>query len=235
MHDPASIDALLPRYLDVWARLGVHAGAAMPQGMALLDAYADMNRHYHSLSHLADVLEKLDWAKEALARSGELPPGDNSRMFDLIELALFYHDAVYDAKARDNEAQSRDLFIADARSFGLPTADIETVARLIDVTADHGRAAALDEKILCDCDLAILGAEPPRFAAYNDAIRAEYRHVPAAEWNVRRAAFLKSVRERPLIYQTEAFQQRYDAAARHNLAALLPQKPKRGILGFLGR
>ena len=225
----SSLDALLPRYLDLWRRLDVHAGAAMPAGLELLERYGELNRAYHNLTHLADVLEKLDWARQNIE-------GLSARDFDRIELALFYHDAIYDAKAHDNEAQSRDLFVADATRFGLPPDDIEAVARLIDLTANHLRATSLDEQVMADCDLSILGAAPDIFAAYNKNIRREYSYIPAAIWDKRRQSFLNTMLEAPRLFKTEAFHDLYDTAARRNLRqAMTATSPVRRLLNIFKR
>jgi predicted metal-dependent HD superfamily phosphohydrolase len=176
-------------------------------------------RHYHTRAHLEDVLAKLDWAKTALTESAELPPGDRTTLFDTIELALWYHDLVYDAKAKDNEAQSRDLFLTHAGYFRLPEPLRDNVARLIDITARHHDAVALDERILADCDLAILGAPPDEFARYDANIRREYAHVPAAAYKIGRRKVLTAFLGQPHIYKTRAFQMAYEAKARANLTA----------------
>ena len=60
----------------------------------LYDLYTDSNRHYHNLVHIFNLLNLLDEYKESI----EQPL--------LFELAVWYHDAIYDAKAKDNELQS---------------------------------------------------------------------------------------------------------------------------------
>ena len=85
-------------------------------------------------------------------------------------------------------------------------------------TAGH-QPAALDEEVLVDADLAILGAEPKDYAAYVQGVRAEYAHVPDDQWRVGRAAVLQQFIETPVLFHTEVLQRERGARARANLAA----------------
>lgn len=211
---PAQHQVLLQRFLAAW-HFFVPADARLtPECLAVLAAYDTPPRAYHTLAHLTDVLDQLDWAKTCIA---DATPDTFAR----IELALFYHDAVYDPRATDNEAQSRNLFMHHAAAFGMHDDDAAAIARLIDITAAHTQASALDERILCDCDLAILGAEQPAFAAYDRNIRREYAHVPAPLYTLRRAAVLHRFLDQPRLFNTAAFHDRYDAQARANLRGAL--------------
>ncbi len=209
------------RFTALWSRLGVSAPGLDDSAAGLLNAYSEPSRHYHSAAHLADVLEKLDWAKTALQESGELgmmTPAEAAKMFDVIELSLWYHDAVYDAKAKDNEAKSRDWFLADAKKFGLGDDVAKDVAALIDLTAHHKEARTLPERIMTDCDLAILGAPPAAFKKYDDDIRKEYAHVPPLVYAPARQKVMAGFLNQPFIFKTEAFRKVYEAPAKRNLA-----------------
>lgn len=220
--------SLHARFAALWQRFGVSHPDVAAAGERLLALYGSPARAYHNLVHLDDVLAKLDWAQSALMQSGEISGLDGAekrRLFDTIELALFYHDAVYDAKAADNEAQSREMMKRDAEDFGLAADITADAARLIDLTAQHGTAARLDEKIMADCDLAILGADETVFKKYDADIRAEYAHVPAPLYAAGRAKVLRRFLDTPQLFKTAAFAAQYDAPARRNLAAALAPKP----------
>src|SRR5690606_41613732 len=104
----------------------------------------------------------------------------------------------------------------------------------IELTRRHGRfgpgdsattAVADDTRHFLDCDMAILGAEPPMFDAYDRAIAAEYRgHVPGWLYRINRRRFLKSLLARPRIYLSEFFHDRFDAQARSNLRRAVTSK-----------
>ena len=69
--------------------------------------------------------------------------------------------------------------------------------------------------------LAILGASVETFAWFEDAIRQEYAWVDAPLYAAGRAAVLRRFAERPFIYGTELFRERYESRARANLAAAI--------------
>lgn len=215
---------LLPRLLDTWAFFTPAHPLLMPECINVIDAYNDPARPYHNQTHLVDVLEKLDWAKTAI-NLDSMDSFGKERMYMRIALALFYHDVIYDATAKDNEAKSRDLFLHHASSFGMHDDDKAAIARLIDITAKHTEANTLDEHILCDCDLAILGADRETFARYDRNIRIEYKHVPEAIWVMRRPGVLKHFLDQPRLYKTDAFHARFDAQARDNLRAAIAPSP----------
>ena len=231
---------LVKRLHDVWSRMTPPKQHLLSDAINVIDNWDGPGRQYHNQTHLADVLAKLDWAREKLFDSAELAylqPADRSRMFDRIELALFYHDVIYNARAKDNEAQSRDLFLVHAEQQQLPQADRDAIARLIDMTANHTTAKEMDECIMADCDLAILGAERKAFEAYDRQIMQEYSHVPAAIARPRRAAVMKKFLDAPRLFKTDLFHQEFDARARANLATITgtqPSSPIRKILHKFG-
>lgn len=215
--------SLLPRWQALWQRFGAEDTGLAAAGWQIIDAYST-GRHYHSQEHLASVLAELDWAKSALDKSGELSnisADARQRLFDTVELALWYHDVVYDAKAKDNEAQSRNLFLSDAKKFGLPAAIRDEVAALIDLTAHHKDAKTLAERLMTDCDLAVLGGSPAAFCKYDTGIRKEYAHVPPAVYKVARRDVLKSFLDQAHIFKTAAFRQKLEKAARKNLSGAI--------------
>lgn len=193
-----------------------HAPLALPEGAlrALAAAYAEPHRAYHNATHIAEVLRWYDWV------TGEAGWRDPIAVY----LAVLFHDAVYDPAAKDNEARSAELARRILPPAGIAPAAIDRCAELILLTARHGALdpAALagdpDAAHFLDCDTAILGAPPDAFDAYDAAIAAEYRHVPAAAFRAGRGAFLAGMLARPRIFLSDLFHARLDAAARENLA-----------------
>lgn len=191
------------RWRETWALLGRPApGDRLPD---LVRRYGEPHRHYHTLEHVLDCLGRSADCRELQARPG------------LVDLALWYHDAVYDPHRRDNEARSAELAAA-ALATELPASDATAVRELI-LDTRHDRApGSADGAVVADLDLAILGATPARFDAYTQAIRREYAFVPSPLYRRRRAKLLRGFLERPWIYATESFRERYEAQARANLA-----------------
>ena len=168
----------------------------------LLDAWGGADRGYHDLTHLAEVLDRLD----------ELGVDDVA-----VRLAAWFHDAVYDG-ARDDEERSADLALD--RLAGRPYA--EDVARLVRLTATHDPAPP-DEAggALCDADLAILAAPPERYAAYVAGVRQEYADLPDDVFAKGRAAVLHDLLSRPHLFSTEHGRTHWEAAARANASTEL--------------
>ena len=170
----------------------------------LASRYGEAHRAYHNATHIAEVLGHFDDVWDAI---GWDQPRD---VYD----AILWHDAIYDPLAKDNEARSADL----AATFGAS----ERTRELILMTARHGVLSPgdvdRDAASFLDCDTAILGAPPDTFDAYDAAVRREYAAVPDDAFRAGRAKFLRSMLERPRIFLGDLFHDRYDAAARANLA-----------------
>ena len=171
----------------------------------LMAAWQEPQRGYHALQHLVECLEWLDLA----AAETEVPNRE------VIELAIWFHDAVYDPQAADNEERSAEMACES-----LNEAIATEVRRLIEVTKTH-RAACDDERWMVDIDLAILGAETGRFDEYERQIRAEYAWVPKAVYREKRAEILRSFLEREKLFQTAFFRERLETRARENLRRLI--------------
>lgn len=189
---------------------------------AIRAAYRTPPREYHNLSHVTEVLRHY---ADVAAGPGWARPVETW-------LAVLYHDAIYEPKRRDNEVRSASL-AAQHIARWLPQAelDVARVSWLIELTARHGQhlpedfgsgADADDVRHFLDCDMAILGADPDVFDAYNLAIVAEYRgSVPGWLFRLNRRRFLKALLGRPRIFLSDLFHQRYDSAARANLRRVL--------------
>ena len=221
---------LLPRWQALWQRFGVENAGLAAAGQEVIKAYKD-GRYYHSQDHLASVLIELDWAKGALEKSGELSGlsiDARQKLFDTVELALWYHDVVYDAQAKhgDNERKSRDLFLSDAEKFGLPAPIRQEIASLIDLTAHHKDAKTLAERLMTDCDLAVLGASPAVFHQYDLDIREEYKHVPLPDYKTARRDVLAGFLKQKPIFKTAAFRKKLEAQAEKNLKGAIGPLPR---------
>ena len=175
---------------------------------ALEAAYAEPHRRYHTRRHIEDCLAKLDaW------------PGLGAAERRLLTWAIWWHDAVYDPRASDNEAQSAELARADLPALGASAAEVEEVARLILLTAGHAVAGGdrLGE-VLVSIDLSILAAAPGDYDAYVRDVRAEYAHVPEDLWRRGRGAVLQRFLDAAVIFPDPAFRAAHETRARDNLA-----------------
>lgn len=189
---------LLQRWTLLSNLTGLHD--AQPLGLDLLARYGQPHRRYHGLAHLAEVLARL-----------EIEAGDPR-----LQLAAWFHDAIYRPLRSDNEARSAALARDELRAHGMAPADAEFVAEAVLATADHLAADARFAPLI-DADLDVLGAPPAEYDRYAAALRAEYRAVPDALFRMGRARFLRRLLDSPSIFQTGAGRQRGETQARLNL------------------
>jgi predicted metal-dependent HD superfamily phosphohydrolase len=175
----------------------------------LIKAYAAPERHYHNVHHIRDCLKLAGVISDHLI--------DRSA----VTAAIFYHDAVYDPTRSDNEERSADLAERHLRAMGQSDTFIVEVRDLIMDTRHQVPPESNDGQYLADIDLAILGAAPKEFDAYERAIRQEYAHVPDAPFRAGRSQILRSFLDRPSIYLTDFFRDLYEQNARANLTRSL--------------
>jgi predicted metal-dependent HD superfamily phosphohydrolase len=195
-----------------WIALWQSAGAPQPDSEwyeRLTDAYAEPQRHYHNQQHIAECLTEFDQVRH-LARQPVA-----------VELALWFHDAVYDPKAADNEERSAALAqrcLAEGRIVGVWA---DTVNKLVMATKNHEVGTDIDAAVMVDVDLSILGGDEKRFFEYEEQIRREYAWVSDPVFGSKRAKILEGFLAREQIFATEWFRNRYEQSARRNLEASL--------------
>ena len=176
--------------------------------------YRAADRHYHGLAHIEAMLASATGYRHLLHDP------------EAVEAAIWFHDAIYDSRAKDNEAKSAALAESKLAGRAQP-ARLARILAMIDATATHqmppfeDKNAADDAALFLDMDLAILGAEPEAFDAYEKAVRREYGWVEEPMWRAGRAAVLKNFLARPHIFGTEPFRERFEAQARKNLSRSL--------------
>lgn len=172
----------------------------------LVAAYSEPHRAYHNAKHIADCLSQFDRVRHMASHPHE------------IETAIWFHDAVYDPKASDNEERSAE-WAAQVLHDAEPSC-IERIESLILATKTH-KSDDQDGTLILDIDLSILGGSPSKFALYDDAIRQEYDWVPFEQYREGRIAVLESFQQRKTIYFTNCFHIKYEQQARENLAGAI--------------
>lgn len=173
-------------------------------------AWTRMGRHYHTLAHLEACLRELDRIRELAVRPAE------------VELALWFHDAIYRSWGKDNEARSARWAARVLRA--APVDTVERIRQAI-LATEHRDEEGLggDIGLVVDIDLCILGQPPDVYAQFERAIRREYWWVPRARYVAGRGKLLASFLGRATIYQHDEFHRRYEAQARTNITAALEQ------------
>ncbi|WP_295984595.1 N-methyl-D-aspartate receptor NMDAR2C subunit [uncultured Variovorax sp.] len=197
-------EALRANWIAAWHALDV----ASPD-IALCDElqrrYAQPQRHYHTMQHLGECLAWFEREKALAERPGE------------VALALWFHDAIYDVHAHDNEARSADWAREAMLEAGADVAAADRVHALVMATRHDAVPEGRDAELLIDIDLSILGAERERFDEYERQVHAEYAFVPDEVRLPRRRAILQRFLDREAIYATPRMHALLEARARANL------------------
>ncbi len=209
------------RWRQLCQTIGINDNDAIRQEFnRIVVAYGEPHRAYHTAQHINECLDLLDWC------IGEISTVSPTHAVSdpALEMALWYHDVVYQPQRSDNEQCSADQ--ATAFLFAHGVASPERIASLIMVTghlasSKSGKLSVPSELTawMVDIDLAILAAPPQRFAQYEAQIRQEYAWVPEAVYRAKRQALLTQFLERPTIYQSVVFQQRFEHQAQKNLSS----------------
>ena len=198
---------MFDRFMKTLYYVGENPDIPMRTAIAthLFSLYEIPYRDYHNINHIEHCLKELDsYSKDFLDF--------------IIELSIFYYDAVYAPKEKDNEKRSCDWAEFDLTMMKIPADDILKLKRLIMATKhDVYPNDREDEKIIVDIDLSILGQDEKIFNKYCIGIREEYSHVEDYGYAKSRKKFLQKLLERPRIYQTNFFHEKYEVIARENI------------------
>jgi len=190
------------------ALVEIGAGPAPTLFEQLEVLYAQPDRHYHNRKHVEECLEALDQHMRLAERPAE------------VELAIWFHDAVYDSRKADNEERSAELAATVLTTLAVAHDSVRRIGSMILATKAH-LASGPDAQLLLDIDLGILGQPPDVFAGYDESIRREYAWVPEDRYRAGRISVLRGFLDRPRIYATEPFRNLYENQARINLEARL--------------
>jgi predicted metal-dependent HD superfamily phosphohydrolase len=179
---------------------------------SVLARYREPGRHYHGVRHVTWVV------RHVLSLTRVTPAAD----LDVVVAAAFFHDAVYDPVAGDDEAASARLAQRALGEIGWGQERLERVAAMVEATVAHDvDGADHDTCLLLAADLAVLASEPARYGDYATAVRREYAHVDDAGWRSGRAAVLRSLLDRPHLFAPDLGLDEWEARARANLTAEL--------------
>jgi len=167
----------------------------------LMNCWSEPHRQYHTVQHLQECLALADAWGAQLSREQKA----------MLDLALWFHDAIYETRSNQNEARSASLAESSLFHSGISREYAKTVARMVLATAHNTPTEPGDylTDILLDIDLAILGAAPARFAEYERQIRSEYSWVDDETFEAGRGKVLTQFRE--MVFSTPQTLYRTDA------------------------
>lgn len=198
----------LGRWTALWSRLGAR-GDGLAIFTRLAAAYAEPARAYHTAEHIQDCLAHLDLSRQTAQRPDE------------AEAAIWFHDAVCLPGHPENEERSADLARTALAHAGVPPNMVKRVGNMILATRHQAVVEEPDAALVCDIDLSVLGRSPNLFDRFEQQIRQEYASLSESAYRNGRSRVLEKFLERPAIYQTAPFRERYEAQARANLARAL--------------
>lgn len=198
----------LIRWQTMWRELGASASddALFTR---LIECYSEPHRKYHTMQHLQECMRHLEHVRSFAERGDE------------VELALWFHDAIYNTRKKDNEERSAEWARDCALAAGLSNDQASRIYQLVMATLHDAVPAGRDATVLVDIDLSILGADATRFDEYEVQVREEYSWVPGPLYRAGRRRILQEFANRESIYSTEYFRVNYEARARSNIARSL--------------
>ena len=206
------------RFTRLWRRclkngLSSDADEVFDQIAAL---YAEPHRRYHTERHIDHCLAQFDLAVQLIEDA------------DAVEMALWFHDAIYQIPSFDNELRSAEMFV-DLTRGRVTESFAENVYEMILITIHQEPAMRPDDKFVVDIDLSSFGSPWEEFKRDSDAVRAEYVHLGDQEFYESHMKFMRSLLARPHFFATEFFRARYEKSARDNLQRLIRELEAAGM------
>jgi len=167
--------------------------------------YSDINRHYHTLLHLENLISQLEEVKNQIVD------------WDIILFAVFYHDIIYKSTKNNNEEKSAELAAKRLHEINFPQNKIPICAALILATKKHLQTRNNDTDLFTDADLSILGQSWDQYDVYCRQIRKEYSIYPDLIYNPGRKKVLNHFLQMDRIYKSDYFYKKLELQAKENL------------------
>ena len=203
-----NIEHLEYRWHQLMRRQKAPAQYIVPLWREITSAYTGNSRHYHNLTHLSELFTQADQFK------------DQIEDFDTLELAIWYHDIIYQCLRKDNEEKSAIFAKYRLEAINYPREKLVSCYQQINATKKHELVPENDKDTawLLDFDLAILGSNWGTYWDYTQKIRQEYSIFPTFLYNRGRRKVLKLFLEKSQIFKTTTYVERYEQSARENIA-----------------
>jgi predicted metal-dependent HD superfamily phosphohydrolase len=196
---------LAERFVALWNRCAGANARPEPVWHMLQQRYQEPHRHYHTLAHLSHCLGAMDTGNGQIVEA------------DATEMAIWFHDVIYEYGAKNNE----DLSAVTFRELAEPhmAADfIDRVCELIDATKHTGNAPDRGAAYMVDIDLSGFGLPWEGYLADSDALRLEAPDVSDERYYQGKLRFLNGLQQWPCLFQTEFFRDRLESTAQANIS-----------------
>ncbi|HNW33047.1 MAG TPA: hypothetical protein PKL44_02290 [Candidatus Dojkabacteria bacterium] len=174
----------------------------------LIEMYEQEGRYYHNLKHIERMLSFLERRV------------DRIEDWVSIQLAVWFHDCIYDIHDSKNEERSADFARKRLSDLGISEDLVEKVADLILLTKKHEITTKYfnyDTKIFLDSDLISLGGSFEEYSKIFERIKKEYSEIPSEVFKNGRRIFLQSILSKPRIFYTDEMFVEFEQDARRNL------------------
>jgi predicted metal-dependent HD superfamily phosphohydrolase len=207
------------RFISLWKRCtsGITSDRGTEIYRDLKNRYSEDHRRYHTPAHIAHCLELFDLASHKIDEP------------DAVEMSIWFHDAIYDASASDNEKRSARYFIQTCGQDIDPELQSK-VHDLIMVTVHKEHPSTADERYMVDIDLSSFGLPWKKFLEDSEAVREEFRHLSDPEFYSAQKAFLEKLVARKHFCFTKFFRDRHEKTARSNIARYLDLLERQGLV-----
>jgi predicted metal-dependent HD superfamily phosphohydrolase len=207
------------RFISLWKRCqsgGSSKAAVDDVYQEVYDYYSESGRHYHTPKHIEHCLTQLDLASDGMEDA------------DAVEMAIWFHDLVFDAQAQDNELKSARRFVELADDS--MDADFKSrVFELIMATAPPRTPKTTDQEFMLDIDLSSFGLPWDDMLRDSIAVRKESATLSDADFFPGQRAFLESLVNREHFYFTDYFRSRIEESARSNINRYLKNLSDQGV------
>jgi predicted metal-dependent HD superfamily phosphohydrolase len=173
--------------------------------------YSNKKRHYHTLTHLENLLQQLVAVKTKI------------KDWDTVLFTLYYHDIIYNPLKTTNEEKSAEFAQNRMQLVGVPQSIIDNCVSQILATKKHLLSTDSDTNFFTDADLCILGQPWEVYEQYYKQVRKEYTLYPDLIYNPGRKKVLQNFLQMEPIFKTDYFFEKLEEQAKENLKKELQQ------------
>jgi len=195
---------LAERFGKLWRSYAGAESQPAPIWDMIARHYGEPHRFYHTLNHLDQCLGELDAA------------GDMVEEFDATEMAIWFHDIIYQYGAKDNESLSAHTF-RDLAEPHMAGNFVDRVCQFIIATKHTGNAQDIGEAYMVDIDLSGFGLPWEGYLADSNALREEAPNVSDEDYYSGKLRFLDGLLGWKELFQTDYFNDRLESRARENI------------------
>ncbi len=171
----------------------------------LIQAYNEPGRFYHTLGHIECCLGLFEDVE------------DIANNADALALSIWFHDAIYEPGANDNEQRSADWFMEITKNNFDDDLRNLVYTHIIATLHCNAEIKDRDSRLMIDIDLSSFGMPWRTFLHDSENVRKELPHLTNDEFYPKQCAFSQSLLEKSRFFQSEYFFEHYEAQARKNL------------------